>query len=99
MPIISRQFKFLSQLIIILSRLPVKKVIVPTGVIIMVAYRCHPHNEADFSFQVDLKLVVAILSRLQVVKVFSITGRDSMEAYRYPPDIFFPVITFMTRNV
>ena len=39
----------------------------------MVAYKCHPHNEIDFSFQIDLKLV----SRLQVVKVFSTTGRDS----------------------
>ena len=43
----------------------------------MVAYKCHPDNEIDFSFQVDLKLVVAILSRLQVVKVFSTTDRDS----------------------
>ena len=43
----------------------------------MVAYKCHPHNEIDFSFQGDLKLVVAILSRVQVVKVFSTTGRDS----------------------
>ena len=51
----------------------------------MVAYKCHPQNEIDFNFQVDLKLVVAILSRLQVVKVFSTAGRDSMEAYRYPP--------------
>ena len=41
----------------------------------MVAYKCHPHNEIEFSFQVDLKLVVAILSRLQVVKVFSTTSR------------------------
>ena len=45
--------------------------------IIMVTYKCHPHNEIDFSFQVDLKLVVAILFRLQVEKFFSTTGRDS----------------------